>query len=328
MLTQLLSPPSVQPIMPVFPSQSGAAAVGAAAPPAGKPNAVAVYDYDSKADGEISLRDGDDLIIMVPETDGWIKVRNLVSQGTGLVPASYIKAVEPDKSQPVRAGSQTTLAALPSPRGSVVSLAGGLKQGIWLSDLAIMSLFSRAKFWCHACFARTFINTVKAIYDFTATDEGELSFKAGDTIDVLDTGGDFSDEAWWEGRLARTGQSGQFPTVFTQGWQALKNQQSSTSVAPASAVGSMANLARAATLQSTHRLSVVDVAGSRRTSVAPTDTAAASRRGSAIPRPASTATAATLPTGRRRIRLLFNFAATVLSELTFFAVQLARFSHM
>ncbi|KAI8907051.1 SH3 domain-containing protein [Powellomyces hirtus] len=231
---QMLSSLGVEPIMPVSPAQAAALGPGASAvaPPAtSKPNAVAVYDYDSKADGEISLRDGDDLVILVPETDGWIKVRNLVSQGSGLVPASYIKPVEAQKEMRP-ASSQVTLQPQVK-RASTISVAGASKQ-------------------------------VKAIYDFNATDEGELTFNAGDMIDVLDTGGDFTDEAWWEGRLNRTGESGQFPIVFTQGWQAL--QASMSSNMPSSV--SMSSLARAATTQS-HRMSMAETIASRRTSTIP-----------------------------------------------------------
>lgn len=105
------------------------------------------------------------------------------------------------------------------------------------------------------------VQTVKALYDFNATDEGELSFKAGDTIEVLDTGGDFSEEAWWEGRLGRNGQTGQFPVVFTQGWQALATS------APNSAASSIGSLARVASVVAqNNRLSMLDTLSSRRSS--------------------------------------------------------------
>uniref|UniRef100_H3D112 Osteoclast-stimulating factor 1 n=1 Tax=Tetraodon nigroviridis TaxID=99883 RepID=H3D112_TETNG len=50
---------------------------------------------------------------------------------------------------------------------------------------------------------------VKALYDFTAEEDDELSFCAGDVIDVLDR----SDESWWKGRLR--GNSGLFPANYT-----------------------------------------------------------------------------------------------------------------
>ncbi|KAJ2759109.1 ESCRT-0 subunit protein hse1, partial [Coemansia sp. BCRC 34490] len=51
---------------------------------------------------------------------------------------------------------------------------------------------------------------VKAIFDFTPTEEGELGFCKGDVIDVLDQ--QYRD--WWEGRLR--GEEGIFPANFVQ----------------------------------------------------------------------------------------------------------------
>ncbi|KAJ8001631.1 hypothetical protein DPEC_G00171480 [Dallia pectoralis] len=50
---------------------------------------------------------------------------------------------------------------------------------------------------------------VKARYDFVAEEVDELSFRAGDIIDVLES----SDGSWWKGRLM--GQMGLFPTNYT-----------------------------------------------------------------------------------------------------------------
>ncbi|KAJ2503644.1 ESCRT-0 subunit protein hse1, partial [Coemansia sp. RSA 2049] len=51
---------------------------------------------------------------------------------------------------------------------------------------------------------------VKAIFDFTPTEEGELGFCKGDVIDVLNQ--QYQD--WWEGRLR--GEEGIFPVNFVQ----------------------------------------------------------------------------------------------------------------
>ncbi|XP_055769183.1 GRB2-related adapter protein-like [Salvelinus fontinalis] len=50
---------------------------------------------------------------------------------------------------------------------------------------------------------------VRAQYDFNAEEKDELSFKAGDVIEVLEC----SDMSWWKGRLR--GQTGVFPSNYT-----------------------------------------------------------------------------------------------------------------
>ncbi|XP_047426751.1 GRB2-related adapter protein 2a [Mugil cephalus] len=56
---------------------------------------------------------------------------------------------------------------------------------------------------------RTSTLHVKALYDFTAEEDDELGFCAGDVIEVIDR----SDMSWWKGRLR--GKSGLFPANYT-----------------------------------------------------------------------------------------------------------------
>lgn len=49
-----------------------------------------------------------------------------------------------------------------------------------------------------------------AMYDYEATEEGELTFKQGDAITVLEQ----FENGWWSGELR--GQAGVFPVNFTK----------------------------------------------------------------------------------------------------------------
>ncbi|KAH6899700.1 BAR domain-containing protein [Thelonectria olida] len=54
--------------------------------------------------------------------------------------------------------------------------------------------------------------TVTALYDFSAQAEGDLSFSAGDTIEIITR--TQNDNEWWTGRL--NGKQGQFPGNYVQ----------------------------------------------------------------------------------------------------------------
>jgi len=59
------------------------------------------------------------------------------------------------------------------------------------------------------------IGKTKALFDFTAENDGELSFKTDDIIWVLDKDDVGEWDGWWEGRCERTQQEGFFPA---DGW--------------------------------------------------------------------------------------------------------------
>ena len=53
---------------------------------------------------------------------------------------------------------------------------------------------------------------VTALYDYTAQAEGDLTFKVGDRIEIVEKGD--SGNEWWVGRV--NGVQGQFPANYTQ----------------------------------------------------------------------------------------------------------------
>ncbi|KXS21333.1 hypothetical protein M427DRAFT_317100 [Gonapodya prolifera JEL478] len=145
-------------------------------------SAVALYDYVSKVEGELTIHENDRLTLLEPEKDGWIKAQK--GSQIGLVPANYVKG--------------------PSPSADPQSKNGSLSPSSELGS-----------------------NCVKAVYDHVASDETELSFVAGDIIEVTEKPTDGEQNLqWWEGKVQRTGQIGQFPVIFTQGWDSMVPQLS------------------------------------------------------------------------------------------------------
>jgi len=67
-------------------------------------------------------------------------------------------------------------------------------------------------------------NSVKALYDYNATDENELTFKANETITVLQK----DDSGWWQGELSN-GKIGMFPSNFVKSFDVEDSKSSSSS---------------------------------------------------------------------------------------------------
>ncbi|KAI9207023.1 uncharacterized protein BJ171DRAFT_495457 [Polychytrium aggregatum] len=193
--TALLKKINVQPIfeaLAVSPSMS-ATPSGRGSVTASSSHAIALYAYDAAEAEELSIQEQEDLTVLGPDEEGWTKVRG--RRGEGYVPSNYIKAttLADRRVSSVSSISRSTSASLP-----ITALADPRRSSV----------------------AKSVTTQVKAIYDYTASDAEEITFKAGDVIEVTRVTENHED-AWWEGRVVRTQQRGNFPVVFTEGWEAV-----------------------------------------------------------------------------------------------------------
>jgi len=66
-----------------------------------------------------------------------------------------------------------------------------------------------------------------ALYDYNGSDDNELTFKANDEVEVMQT----DDSGWWSGKLVKTGKVGVFPSNFVKDPKAQTPQLSGEQLA-------------------------------------------------------------------------------------------------
>ncbi|KAJ3085616.1 F-BAR and double SH3 domains protein 1 [Quaeritorhiza haematococci] len=181
---EVLKAAGVQPMKPAVNAAPSPTAVSSVK------TAVALYDHVAQDSTQTSLRESEEVMVVGSEEDGWIKVRT--QAGEGLVPVTYIKVKEP------------------MPMQQRPSVTGGGPPPMPSRLNTTVSTLNRSKD----------TQQVRAVYDYDASDVSELSFKAGDMIEVIDIT-EVSADAWWEGRHVRTGKTGTFSVVFVEGWEAI-----------------------------------------------------------------------------------------------------------
>ncbi|RKP06898.1 hypothetical protein THASP1DRAFT_31287 [Thamnocephalis sphaerospora] len=193
---------------------------------------IALYDFNGQSDGDLSFRAGDriDIITRTDKTDDWWTGR--VGHKTGLFPANYVK----DDSGPSvpAAGSSSQGApnagdASPPPPYAAASASPSVGSSTSTpavvdekkrAPLPTMSSFgdvvsaataSRSPF--HDASEHTpHASHVVALFDFPAQQPGDLGFRRGDRIEVLNRSDNVED--WWTGRL--NGKEGMFPGNYVK----------------------------------------------------------------------------------------------------------------
>ncbi|ORX84249.1 hypothetical protein BCR32DRAFT_291475 [Anaeromyces robustus] len=173
--------------------------------------AVALYDFTADQANQLSFKENEVLTVLDQEGNGWVKAQ--IGAKIGLVPEDYIKIID---------SSNKSLNSTPT---------GSIKQ---VSSMGSVSSASKKKTVTKNSSTSNLSKSVKsviALFDYNASDSTELSFKTGDVIDVIKTSSNEEkiENQWWTGKNRSTNQTGQFPVVFTKGWDSSKVKTTKTS---------------------------------------------------------------------------------------------------
>lgn len=147
------------------------------------PSATAMYDYEATSAQELSISDGDHLTIIEEDNDssGWVKARD-EHGAEGLVPASYLTITAP----PAASASRPSAGRRAPPPRPAAGGAGSV-QGV-------------GRF-------------VRALYDYAAQEDNELTLSEGEEVELTSTGYDFG-AGWCEG--VKAGKVGVFPANYVE----------------------------------------------------------------------------------------------------------------
>ena len=207
--------------------------------------ALAIYDFNATADDELSFRRGETLHVLQTDRDAnWYNAE--IRGKTGFVPKNYIQMKECPwyHGKITRANAEQQLMKQPTDGAFLVrdsetqSEAGSYSLSIKFMDSVqhfkilrnefkyyiwnqtFSSLNQLVDYYRSVSISRNhrimlvdmvhLLGRAKASYDFNRQEEGELEFRKGDVIDLLDT----SNPQWWKGQL--NGETGYFPATFVQ----------------------------------------------------------------------------------------------------------------
>jgi hypothetical protein len=170
---------------------------------------VALHDYRAANKDELSFRRGDRITISKEYPNGWL--RGELDTERGLVPATYVQREEANldatATAPVAtAAPPTNTPTLLPPGAAVGTIAPAPTAQPKATDVLLV-----------------------AKYSFEASDDRELTFKAGDIIKKLEEYGE-----WWKGEV--NGNVGYFPANYVELYTASTQSSHATSTATAPAV--------------------------------------------------------------------------------------------
>ncbi len=146
----------------------------------------ALYDFIPEGEGELAFKVGDTITLLDwTDPDWWHGELNGLQ---GVFPASYVESTEDTASSPAEVATTVSNDDVLTSNPDALSPA--------LSEEPIAATSGSLQ--------------VTALYDFAGDNEGELGFKAGDSIALID----WADSEWWKGEL--NGQQGVFPASYVE----------------------------------------------------------------------------------------------------------------
>eukprot|EP00057_Strongylocentrotus_purpuratus_P032667 XP_788430.2 PREDICTED: protein enhancer of sevenless 2B [Strongylocentrotus purpuratus] len=206
--------------------------------------ATAKHDFNGQEESELSFKKNSILKILTFEHEGWYKAEQ--DGREGMIPANYVQ-LKPNHFmvKVTRDGAEELLKndgdgaflireseGTPGDYSLSVKFVDGVQHFKVLRDGAgkyflwvvkFNSLNQLVEYHRTSSVSRSqtiylkdrkseSIHLVLALYDFTAGEEGELSFKKGDRIEVINE----TDPNWWTGKLVATESQGLFPSTYTK----------------------------------------------------------------------------------------------------------------
>jgi len=178
--------------------------------------AVALYDFTADQANQLSFKENDVLTVLDKEGDGWVKAQ--IGAKIGLVPEDYIKIIDSS----VKSLNST-------PTNSIKQIASVVSATSAMQTATKKKVISKTS--SSSNLSKASVKTVVALFDYNASDSSELNFKTGDVIDVIKTSSNEEkiENQWWTGKNRSTNQTGQFPVVFTKGWDSSKTKSTKAS---------------------------------------------------------------------------------------------------
>ncbi|XP_043538848.1 intersectin-2-like isoform X2 [Chiloscyllium plagiosum] len=196
---------------------------------------IALYPYESAEAGDLTFMEGEVVLVTKKEGEWWT---GIIEDRTGVFPSNYVKPKDPDASsssgrsgiinkkpeiaQVASAYTATGTEQLSLVPGQLILILKKNATGWWQGELQARGK-KRQKGWFPANHVKllgqssgkstpapTPVCQVIAVYDYTATNDDELSFSKGQFINVLNM--DVSD--WWQGEM--NGINGLFPSNYVK----------------------------------------------------------------------------------------------------------------